>query len=107
MTKPQVIQPGYCVAVSLLAGTAPLNCYIGLVEEADEYGIRINMVHWDDSLDMIGGYTESLFVPWTNISSMLVNTEKQPTRRFMADRAPKWQAQVEAMREKAELQKKK
>ena len=97
MAKPQVIQAGYCVAVGLIPETAPNNCYIGVVEVADEYGIRINLVHWDDALDMIGGYTESLFIPWLNISSILVSTEKQPTRRFMTDRAPKWLAQVEAM----------
>lgn len=107
MAKPQVIQSGYCVAVGLLPGTAPHNCYIGVVEAADEYGIRVDLVHWENELDMLGGYTESLFVPWSNISSMLVSTEKQPTRRFMTDRAPKWQAQIESMRSKAEPQKKK
>ena len=70
MTKPQTVQAGYCVAVCLLPGTAPDNCYIGLADAVDEYGIRINLVHWDDKLDMLGGYTESLFVPWANINSM-------------------------------------
>ena len=107
MAKPQAIQPGYCVAVSLLPGTAPHNCYIGLVDSADEYGIRIDLVHWDDKLDMIGGYTEALFVPWENVLSMLVSTEKQPTRRFMTDRAPKWQSQIEAMHGKPKTQTKK
>ncbi len=107
MAKQQAVQAGYCVAVSLLPGTAPNNCYIGLVEAVDEHGIRINLVHWDNALDMIGGYTESLFVPWSNISSMLLSTEKQPTRRFMVDRAPKWQAQIESMRAKIEPEKKK
>jgi hypothetical protein len=97
MAKPASIQPGYCVAVHLLAESAPENCYIGMVEATDEYGILINLVHWDDKLDMIGGYTESLFIPWMNINSMLVSTEVQPTRRFMADRARKWKAQVESM----------
>jgi hypothetical protein len=97
MAKMQVIQPGYCVAVHLLPDTAPENCYIGTVEAIDDYGILINLVHWDDKLDMLGGYTESLFVPWMNINSMLVSTEVQPTRRFMADRARKWKAQIEAM----------
>ena len=100
MVKPQTIQSGYCVAISLLPGTAPQNCYIGLVEAVDEYGIRVDLVHWDDKLDMMGGYTESLFVPWANISSILVNTERQPTRRFMTDKAPKWQTQIESMRGK-------
>jgi hypothetical protein len=97
MAKTQVIQPGYCVAVHLLPDTAPEECYIGVVEAVDEYGIMINLVHWDDKLDMLGGYTESLFAPWMNINSMLVSTEVQPTRRFMADRARKWKAQIEAM----------
>jgi len=97
MAKMQAIQPGYCVAVHLLPDTAPENCYIGTVECVDDFGILINLVHWDDKLDMLGGYTESLFVPWININSMLVSTEVQPTRRFMADRARKWKTQIEAM----------
>ena len=97
MAKLPTIQPGYCVAVHLLPETAPEACYIGMVENTDEYGILINLVHWDDKLDMMGGYTESLFVPWMNINCMLVSTEVQPTRRFMADRARKWKAQIESM----------
>jgi hypothetical protein len=97
MAKIPAIQPGYCVAVHLLPETAPEDCYIGIVEAVDDYGILINLVHWDDKLDMVGGYTESLFVPWMNINSMLVSTEVKPSRRFMADRAPKWKAKIEAM----------
>ena len=107
MAKPASIQPGYCVAVHLLAETAPENCYIGIVEATDEYGVLINLVHWDDKLDMMGGYTESLFIPWMNINSMLVSTEVQPTRRFMADRARKWKDQVEAIYGKTIATKKK
>jgi hypothetical protein len=97
MAKTEAIQPGYCVAVNLVPKTAPRNCYVGQVDVADDYGIRINLVHWDDKLDMLGGYTESLFIPWCNINSILVSTEKQPTRRFMTDRAPKWVAEIESM----------
>ena len=97
MAKIETIEPGYCVAVNLVPETAPRNCYIGLVDAVDDHGIRINLVHWDDKLDMLGGYTESLFVPWTNINAILVSTEKQPTRRFMVDRAPKWLSEVESM----------
>jgi hypothetical protein len=97
MAKPQMIQAGYCVAVSLLLGTAPDNCYVGQVEGVDDYGIMIDLVHWDNKLDMLGGYSESLFIPWENINSILVSKETQPTRRFMTDKAPKWQAEVEAM----------
>jgi len=99
MAKTRAIQPGYCVAVHLMPETAPENCYIGIVEVVDENGILINLVHWDDKLDMIGGYTESLFIPWQNINSMLISTERQPTRRFMADRARKWKTQLEALHE--------
>lgn len=100
MARIGTIQPGYCVAVHLVPGTAPESCYIGMVEAVDEHGIMINLVHWDDKLDMLGGYTEGLFVPWHNINSILISTETQPTRRFMTDRARKWQAEVEAMQGK-------
>ena len=97
MAKTQAIQPGYCAAVHLMPDTAPESCYIGMVEVADEHGILLNLVHWDDKLDMIGGYTESLFIPWININSVLISTEKQPTRRFMADRARKFKTQIDTL----------
>jgi hypothetical protein len=100
MAKTQAIQPGYCAAVNLMPDTAPDSCYIGMVEMVDEHGILLNLVHWDDKLDMLGGYTESLFVPWVNINSVLISTEKQPTRRFMADRARKWKTQIDALHSK-------
>lgn len=106
MAKMQAIQAGYCVAVCLVPETAPQNCYIGMVEVVDEHGILINLVHWDNDLDMLGGYTESIFIPWGNINSILISTDKQPTRRFMVDRAPKWQAQIEALVVKKKIQKK-
>ena len=106
MAKIGTIQPGYCVAVYLVTGTAPENCYIGMVEAVDDQGIMINLVHWDEKLDMLGGYTEGLFFPWRNINSILISTETQPTRRFMTDRARKWQAQVEAILIKEKMAKK-
>ena len=99
MAKPQAIRQGYYVAISLVPETAPSNCYIGLVQAADEFGIRINLVHWDDKSDMVGGHTEGLFVPWESITSILVCTEGQPTRRFVRDKAPEWQADIESIRE--------
>jgi hypothetical protein len=105
MARTQTIQAGYCVAVCLVPETAPQDCYIGMVEVVDEHGILINLVHWDNELDMLGGYTESIFIPWANINSILISTDKQPTRRFMTDRAPRWQAQVEAIYEKRKTQK--
>jgi len=97
MVKPQAIKAGYYVAIMLEPETAPENCYIGLVQAADEYGIRINLVHWDDELDVISGKSEDLFVPWTSITSMLVCNQEQPTRRFIRDKAPAWKVDIETM----------
>ncbi len=97
MAKVQTIRPGYFVAISLIPGTAPCNCYIGLVQAADEFGIRVNLVEWDDELDGVKKYTEDLFVPWINITSMLVCTEEEPVRRFVRDKAPAWKIQVESL----------
>jgi hypothetical protein len=97
MAKSETIKPGYFVAISLIPGTAPEYCYIGLVQVLDEYGIRITQVEWDDQLDGVKQYSEDIFVPWVNVNSMLVCTQEEPTRRFVRDRAPKWKSQVEAM----------
>ncbi|MFH1651604.1 MAG: hypothetical protein ABID87_05845 [Chloroflexota bacterium] len=97
MSKPQAVRPGYYAAISLVPGTAPTNCYIGLIMEADEYGVRINLVHWDDDLDMVARDTEDLFLPWPSINSMLVCNEDQPSRRFLVHRAPAWRSDVRAM----------
>ncbi len=107
MAKTQTIQPGYCAAIHLMPQTAPEACYIGMVEAVDDHGVLINLVHWDHKLDMIGGYFESIFVPWGNINSMLISTEKQPTRRFMADRAPKWKQEIEVQYQETPVRKKK
>ncbi len=97
MAKTHAIQPGCCVAVHLMPDTAPDDCYIGIVDVVDEHGIVINLVHWDDKLDMPGGYTESIFIPWVNINSILLSAK--PTRRFLADKARKWKMRIEAMHE--------
>lgn len=97
MTRLQTIRAGYYVALRLKPGTAPSSCYIGLVQAADDYGLRINPVHWDNELDMIVSHTEDLFAPWPSITSMLVCTDEQPSRRFVKDKAPSWQAEIEAM----------
>ena len=104
MAKPQAIREGYYVALCLVPGTAPQNCCIGLVTATDEYGIRINQVHWDDKLDVIAVSTEDFFFPWENIDSSLVCTPEHPTRRFVRDRAPQWRSEIESMR-KAETAK--
>ena len=98
MAKPQTIHPGYYAAVSLLLGTAPANCYVGLIMAADEYGVRMNLVHWDDELDVVARETEDIFLPWASITSMLVCNEDQPSRRFLTHRAPAWQAGIESLK---------
>lgn len=85
------------MAVSLMPGTAPRRCYIGLVQIADEYGVRMNIVDWDDGSNRIRVHSEDLFAPWTSITSMLVCTQEEPKRRFLKDGAPAWQAEVESM----------
>jgi len=100
MTKPEAIKVGYIVALALIPGTAPRNCYIGLVKAADEYGVRINPVFWDDDLDDIRGGTEDIFVPWVNINSMLVCTQEEPSKRFVRDKAKAWQTEIESMQTK-------
>lgn len=97
MVKPQAILPGYYVAIGLEPGTAPSRCFIGLLMAADEYGVRINLVHWDDSLDMIMRDTEDLFVPWVSITSMLVCNKEEPVRRFLRDKAPAWQKKMNSL----------
>ena len=101
MAKPEVIKPGYFVAVSLIPGTAPECCYIGLVQVLDEYGVRITQVEWDDRLDGVKQYSEDIFVPWVNVNSMLVCTEQEPTRRFLRDKAPEWKKKTEALYRRA------
>ena len=100
MAKPDVLKPGYFVAVSLIPGTAPECCYIGLVQVVDEYGIRMTQVEWDNQLDGVKQFSEDIFIPWINVNSMLVCTQEEPTMRFIKDRAPKWKAQVETMNKK-------
>jgi len=101
MPRPEVLKPGYFVAISLIPETAPECCYIGLVQVLDEYGIRITQVEWDDQLDGVKQFSEDIFVPWVNINSMLVCTQQEPTRRFVRDRAPAWKAQVAALYKRA------
>ena len=97
MPKPKTIRPGFYVAICLAPGMAPGCCYVGMVNEADEYGVRINLVSWDDSLDMVAKETEDLFAPWTSITSMLVCTDEEPSMHFLRDEVPKWRAGVESM----------
>ena len=98
MAKPQAIRPGYYAAIGLASGTAPNNCYVGLIMAADEYGVRMNLVHWDGDLDVVTRETEDLFIPWSSITSMLVCNEDQPSRRFLTHRAPAWRTDMKSLK---------
>ena len=98
MAKPEAIKAGYLVAMALIPGIAPRKCYIGLVKAADEYGMRITQTFWDNDLDDIRRSTEDIFIPWININAMLVCTEEEPAKRFIRDKANKWQIEVESMK---------
>ena len=97
MAKPETIKMGYLVAVGLVPGTAPRNCYVGRVEAVDEYGVRINLVDWDDKLDTVRVGMEDLFVTWASVTSILVCTEEEPKRRFLKEKAPKWKSEIESI----------
>ncbi|MFC1968431.1 hypothetical protein ACFLVX_03475 [Chloroflexota bacterium] len=97
MARPTTIRPGYFVAVALTPRTAPRNSYVGVVGDVDEYGIRINLVHWDEELEAVVPEVEDVFAPWVSITSVLVYTSKEPSRRFVVDKAMAWQADIDSM----------
>ena len=67
MAKPHSVREGHYVALSMAPGTAPHSCYIGLVKATDEYGVKINQVHWDEKLDVVSPSAEDFSVPWENV----------------------------------------
>jgi hypothetical protein len=83
------LQPGWWVALTLAAGSAPLRCYVGEVQAVDERGVRITLVDW--LLGMACGF--DLFVPWRNIESALVGTDQHSLDHF-GDEAGKWQTRM-------------
>lgn len=74
MIKPESIKEGCVISMGLIPGTAPNSCYVGLVKTANKHGITMNPAKWDD-LDGIRLSKEDVYIPWTNINSMLVCTE--------------------------------
>jgi hypothetical protein len=62
------LYPGFWAALTLRAGTAPLRCYVGVVQSVDAHGVRITLVDW-----LMGSATGfDVFVPWSNLESALV-----------------------------------
>jgi hypothetical protein len=77
---------GWWVAVTLRPGTAPLPCYVGQIQAIDPKGLRLTLVDW-----VTGQPTGwDLFVPYSNLESALVATEKHDLKQF-GDAAGKWQ----------------
>jgi len=76
MIKPEAMKTGSIVSVDFVPRTAPYSCCIGLVKVVDKYGIRINPAKWENDEEGIILSTEDLYIPWININSMLVCTEK-------------------------------
>lgn len=75
MAKPEALEAGCVVSVDLIPGTAPHNCYWGLVQAIDKHGMRIHSAEWDDGLNRLILSKEDFYIPWVNINSMLVSTE--------------------------------
>ncbi len=62
---------GFLVALTVKEGTAPLRCYVGEVQSADEHGVRLTLADW--IVDMASGW--DFFAPWESITAALVATE--------------------------------
>lgn len=80
------LEPGWWVALTLKPGTAPIRSYVGTVEAIDAHGIRITLINW--LLGMAAG--NDLFVPWANLDSALVCTDRHDQDLFGRD-AERWQ----------------
>jgi len=92
MANISTLQKGFFVALTLRHGAAPLDVYVGQVQEVDEHGVRITLVDW-----LIGAASGwDFFAPWSTIESALVGTPDH-TLPF-GDDAGKWQKQVEEVR---------
>ena|SRR6266853_3111688 len=84
--KKSTLSPGFCVALTLRQGTAPLRCYVGEVQYVDNHGVRITLVDW------IGGTFSGpdLFVPWSSLESALIATPDHHMKEFERE-ASNWQ----------------
>ena len=83
------IAVGHDVAMTLKPGAAPLRCYVGRVQAVDDRGVRVTLMDW-----IVGGYVkEDLFVPWEQMTSVLVATDEHD-RSLFAEAAAEWQTQM-------------
>jgi hypothetical protein len=85
-----ILEPGFWVALTLRANTAPLRSYAGKVQSVDAQGVRVTLVDW-----VTGTASDwDLFVPWHNLESALVATPDHATEVF-GEAASRWQTQME------------
>jgi hypothetical protein len=77
------IQPGHLMAAVLKKELATLRCYVGEVQEVDEFGVRITLIDW-----FTGTFTRNdLFIPWSNLECALVATEEHNAQLFVEEAA--------------------
>jgi hypothetical protein len=89
-TGEPTLKPGWWVALTLKAGTAPQRSYVGQIQAIDARGLRLTMVDW-----LTGDPVSwDLFVSHENLESALVATDKHDLRAF-GDPAGQWQEAIE------------
>lgn len=80
------IEPGQWVALVLRPRSAPMRCYVGEVQAADERGVRLTLIDW-----VVGAACGSdFFAPWDQITSALVATADHDKGLFVRE-AVQWQ----------------
>jgi hypothetical protein len=84
--EPELLEPGFLVALTLRPGAAPLRCYVGEVQHVGIWGIRLTLVDWISGL-MTGS---DFVVPWSEITAILVGTPEHDIAMFGED-AKRWQ----------------
>lgn len=94
MNDISTLKTGYAVALTLAPDTAPRRCYVGQIEAIDLHGIRITLIDW-----LLGSFCgNDLFVPWSNIQSAYISTEKHDLTMFLGTDAPRWQENMDERR---------
>lgn len=84
------LSPGFVVNLTIREGAAPCRCYLGKIQDVDEYGIRITLA------DILGFCGYDLFVPWSNIESSLVSTPQHDPQGFY-EQGEAWYRYMEKM----------
>lgn len=81
------LRVGFWVALTLKPDAAPLRCYVGVVQDVDDSGVRITLVDW-----LTGEPSgHDFFAPWSSVTSALVATPDDNLDSW-SDAAKRWQA---------------